>query len=688
VDGEDEDGNSPAAAQSIVHEQLVLPDALTDRLVEDQGVAFWSYDATTDRMTINDTYRRWLGLSEEEAAELTLDTLESVIHTPDRPAALARTERVLSGMDEESGGVFRVRSKDGRHMWLRSRFRGADPGPDGLPRRLVGSVLNVTPFLSGDVPQREISRSPNVRRQAAGARLAKMTDAVPVAIYEFMVDPTGAYSFPYVSRGFLAIHGVPDAPLPYPVEPVLANVHPDDLPAVEASIRASVKEMTRWHAVYRLRRDDAEIWVEGVSNPEVLDDGSILYTGYVHDVTERRLREFEIKAAREAAEQANHAKIRFLSTLSHELRTPLNGLLGMAQVLSTRLQDSQHSDAVVTILNAGRDVVSLIDELMDMSRIDSGSMRIDQRTFDLVELVRQVIDEMQPRAREGRIGLERRMPPHMPGWRVGDPLRIRQILRNLISNAIKYTDTGRVRIAVRAVGAAGSQIRFDVVDSGRGMSRAERECIFDPFFQGDGDGSSKTPVAGGLGLGLAIVKQLTSLMGGTISVASAPGLGTAMSVTLPLPLSSGPLRQTALAPARRTLKDTTPDLSGRLLLADDNPVNLRVLEAFLAPTDLQLEFATDGLDALDLFTGGSFDAVLLDIQMPGMDGTAAMRAMKAWEMERERRPVPIFAITGNVLPNQVTEYLEAGFDEVVAKPVRRDHLLKILALYLRTPSPA
>jgi signal transduction histidine kinase len=367
-----------------------------------------------------------------------------------------------------------------------------------------------------------------------------------------------------------------------------------------------------------------------------------------------------LAGALQRAQAGDRAKSAFVANISHEIRTPLNGVLGMAQIMSTGDLDATQRGRLEVIRQSGDTLLALLDDVLDLAKIESGKLEIHDERFDLQQLVERVGKAFSGSAASKDIALTTRIGPGLEGvWR-GDPLRLRQILGNLLSNAIKFTAEGSVTLQATAT-AHGAE--FCVTDTGIGVSPSEAELIFAKFEQAD---ATTTRKFGGSGLGLAICRELAQAMGGGIEVQSQPGLGSVFTLRLPLRRADPQDESAPISLVDRA----APSGALRLLAAEDNPVNQMVLRALLEPLGCDLTLVEDGRAAADLvMEGRKFDLVLMDIHMPRMNGVEATQAIRAHEIAQRRRRTPILALTANVLSHQLAEYRAAGMDGHVAKPI-------------------
>ena len=383
-----------------------------------------------------------------------------------------------------------------------------------------------------------------------------------------------------------------------------------------------------------------------------------------------RLRFLNERIAREresallAAERTSEVKSQFLANMSHEIRTPLNGILGMAQLLAaSKLDEDQHFQLDM-VRRSGEHLLVLINDILDLSRIEAGKINFERTAFELRKAVSEVTSLLAPVAAGKGLALDVALAADAPAWVNGDAARVKQVLHNLLGNAIKFTRQGRVRIEVaRARGGEDGLLSFDISDTGPGIPQEYLESVFEPFRQLESP-SAKSP--GGSGLGLAISRQLAHAMGGDIRCESKPGAGTTFRFTARLPETAA--LADASAPQAGAHKGPAHKLAGRVLLAEDNEVNALVAKMMLESMGLEVKLVDNGRTALEQAIAGNFDIVLMDCQMPEMDGFEATRRIRDHERVTGRKRMPIVALTASAIRGDRERCLEAGMDDYLSKP--------------------
>lgn len=395
--------------------------------------------------------------------------------------------------------------------------------------------------------------------------------------------------------------------------------------------------------------------------------------------------------AQNAIAAASDAKSEFLARMSHEIRTPLNGVLGMAQALAAEADmKPAHQRSLAVIRQSGESLLVILNDILDLSKVEAGRLELEKIEFDLGETVRSAQDTFASQAAAKGVAFRLDLDPRAVGTYLGDPTRVRQILCNLLSNAVKFTDRGQIELSVAW---RNEVLEMVVSDSGIGIAAPDIPRLFSRFQQVD---SSTTRRYGGTGLGLSICRELAELMGGAIEVESTPGVGARFTVLLPLRRLGDPEvslldPETIEERSAAALAEGGPPL--KVLVAEDNPVNQLVIQTLLDQIGIHPDLVGDGAAAVEAWRAAPYDLILMDVQMPVMDGVAAARAIRLAEGAEGRPRTPIIALTANAMQHQVAEYLAAGFDGHVAKPIDASRLYETLAAVaaaapVREPAPA
>lgn len=449
-------------------------------------------------------------------------------------------------------------------------------------------------------------------------------------------------------------------------------IHPGDHRLIEKDRQIlRTGEITSEKRPYRYRRlDGTEFRGLGSATAITWDDSHAVLV-VVHDITAQLERNAEIDAARHAADDANRAKSEFLASMSHEIRTPLNGILGMANVLRDGDLDAKQRKQLGIILESGGLLLTLLNDILDLSKIEAGGLELETLDFDLTTLLDSLLDIWSAKAAEKDLGYVHSTGPLAAPTLLADPTRIRQILFNLVSNAVKFTAAGDVRVQVEQTRMPDGQYetRFEVSDTGEGIAPESLDTLFSKFTQAD---SSVTRRHGGSGLGLSISKKLVEAMGGRIGVDSTPGEGSTFWFTLVSPEGD----------AANTIDDLEPTEPGRetqsleILVAEDNKVNQVVIRAMLEKAGHSITIAENGLEAVRAAEGGVYDVILMDIHMPEMDGVSATRTIR--RIDGPHGQVPIVALTANAMKGNREEFVRNGMDDYVSKPIDPEKLTAAL----------
>ncbi len=424
----------------------------------------------------------------------------------------------------------------------------------------------------------------------------------------------------------------------------------------------------------RMEGGDLQARIPPIPIPEIAVVGEAF-----NDMASRVLaREADLKEAHALADGAARAKAAFLATMSHEIRTPMNGIIGLTDLtLLTPLSNEQRG-YLQLVKSSADNLLVILNDILDYSKIDAGKLTLEAVPVNPREMAPQILALFASRANDRGIALRSELDPRLPERLIADPVRLRQILSNLISNAVKFTERGHVLLRIERLDGdeAQARVRFEVEDTGIGIAPDKLRHVLEPFTQAD---DSITRLYGGTGLGLAICTNLIRLMGGELTVVSTPGAGSRFGFTLSLPLAPAAVAET---PARAPAPAPQGDGTRRILAAEDSPVNQALIRAILGKSGYGFVIVDDGQAAVDACAAERYDLILMDMQMPHLDGLAATACIREAEARAGGRRIPIVALTANAFEEDRERCLKAGMDDFLAKPFHKDALLEIIRRHL------
>ncbi|SCA55331.1 putative Multi-sensor hybrid histidine kinase [Candidatus Terasakiella magnetica] len=424
-----------------------------------------------------------------------------------------------------------------------------------------------------------------------------------------------------------------------------------------------------------VKKDGSTVFIELSINQMDVASDDVKYVTIINDITRRKRDEIRLNEALEKANLASRAKSDFLATMSHEIRTPMNGIIGTADLLQTTPLDDEQKTYVETICGSGDALLTIINDILDYSKIEAGQLSLENVLFDLDKLVQGVVNLLKTRAVEKNISLSVDIERETLGAYHSDPGRLRQVLLNLVGNAIKFTHDGGVKIIVSQQGEG--HLMFVVQDSGIGIPIENQDMVFDSFSQADG---SITRKYGGTGLGLAICKKIVHLMGGEIGVHSIIGEGSRFWLSLPLVKQEKQCAPSSQRPIMQNRVNSASTKSLKVLVAEDNDVNKEIVRMYLEKLGHRHALVETGLEALNLVQQETFDLILMDMQMPVMDGVTATQEIRKLSMEA--KDIPIVALTANAMQEDRDKCHDAGMDGFIPKPIKLKDLEEVLKAYV------
>ncbi|MDR2350675.1 MAG: PAS domain-containing protein [Deltaproteobacteria bacterium] len=669
-------------------DELTLQQERLDAVIDAASLGTWDWNLQTGEVVYNRRWAETIGCQLEEL-DPTVKTWENAVLPPDLAKANAAVDEHCRGLTPFYQAEFRMRHKDGSLIWAQDRGRVVSHDERGKPLRLMGVMLDVT-------------RQKNIERS-----FAEKNEQLELV---FKAAKIGAYDWD-IAKGVIKFNDVYLEMLGYATEEIEGTleewesfVHPDELEATNAALDKALSPDNTQEEMYaaeiRMRHKDGHyVWTYDFGRVVERDErgNALRMVGGHFDFDEKkrleleyqamREQERELRLARDIAVEGTRAKSEFLANMSHEIRTPMNAIIGLTHLLLQMDLSEILSDYVQRIETAAQALLRIINDILDFSKIEAGKLEMEQTEFYLGDIITGTSVLLSERAREKGLRFKTNLPGDLPARLTGDPVRLGQILNNLASNAVKFTSEGGVdiNVSVREEDPVGGTVLlcFEVVDTGIGLTPEQAAGLFNAFTQAD---TSTTRKYGGTGLGLTISKRLAEMMGGEIWCRSEFNKGSTFGFTARFKLPARAAGGEKARPAKKTESEDLELLKGirgaKILLTEDNEVNQLVASRILSNAGFEVKIAGNGWEAVRMVQEEDFDLVLMDIQMPEMDGLTATKMIRS--MPRFSS-LPIVAMTAHAMSGDREMSLAAGMNDHVNKPINLRELYQALLKWVRHP---
>lgn len=602
----------------------------------------WDWNLRTNEIFRSLRWKEMLGYQDTEIRN-TLDEWRSLVHPEDLERVTEVVNAHLAGKTPYYQSEHRMRCKDGHYKWILDRGK-AIWDETGKPIRVVGS--------HSDISERKWAEE---ALRKSEEKLRKITALVPGMVYQFGVSPNNRYFLTFASDGSTELFELTPEAVVEDVERIFARVKPEQLPAFREAIEASRQQLSEFSFdfVY-LCPSGQEKWVRVHSLPQAIEDGNVIWNGIAWDISRDKQREDELKVAKLQAEAANQAKSEFLANMSHEIRTPMNAILGFCQLLQRCIDEPRARNYLNIVVASGKTLLALINDILDLSKIEAGKLELCYEPVDLRWLINEIQTLFSHRACQKNLFLLVDIDERLPEMIIFDEVRLRQILFNVVGNAIKFTEQGQVKMTVTLEKPPSSlnlpatiDLIIEVEDTGIGIEPEEQFRIFESFTQQEGQSNRKY---GGSGLGLAITKRLTQMLGGTIQLDSQPNQGSTFTFRFrEVEITKG--TEIPLIPVE-TDDDLDQFAPATILAVDDVSSNLDLLKGYFYQTHHTLMVAHSGQEAIALTHRHSFDLIFLDLLMPEMNGYEVIKFLKN---NPQTQSIPIIIVTASSLQSEETQ---------------------------------
>ncbi len=630
--------------------------------IDGTGAGLWDWNIRDNTVYYSSSWKQNLGYEDTEIAQ-NFNEWQSRVHPDDLEMVTALLQQHMEGKTAVYESEIRLRHKQGHYISFIDRGKITHRDKNGTPLRMTGIVFNISELKEA---QQKLAESES-RWNAA-------LEGSEFGVWEWDLEHNSIYFSPKLKE----LYGYKDDELHPTPEFWISTCHPDDFEISRSALQEHLDNKTPNFISDRrvLHRDGHYRWFQSRGQVIRRDTNGkpLRVIGSVIDITERKKLEEELIKAKNAAEANVKTKRRFLANISHEIRTPMHAIMGIAEQLKqTPLNEKQ--DYYLAVINeSSRALLDLINDVLDISKIEEGKIKIDQVPFNLREIVQHVHQLFLESTDRKGLNYTLEFDERLNHYFSGDPSRIRQVLMNILSNAVKFTESGSVSLCCRLLSRTGNLhiMSFECTDTGIGMNEDMKKRLFQDFSQEDDSFERKY---GGSGLGLAITHELVQLMGGTIRILSEKNKGTTVNIVLSLPVSAD---QTVPVNEPMPANDAEPLSHLRVLVAEDNSFNRLLIQIMLTNNDIQFDMADNGLQAVEMASRGNYDLILMDIQMPEMNGVDATKRIRQF-----RGPdTPIIAITANAVLEELDSYMKEGLTDYLTKPFDEKRLIQKIREHL------
>ena len=642
--------------RKIAEERLQESQKKLELVINASGAGIWEWSIPEDRIIVSDNLVRLLGFDHKDEVPNSFHRWLEFSHPDDINTIVKETTDFIQGKTDLLETGYRFIKKNGELLWVTIHGVTVKHSMDGKPLLIVGSFFDVTERKQAELKLKETEE-----------RLQAAIEGIDAGVYEWNLEKQEYY----YSDTTYKIFNISKDTLPPNWRPYETLTHPDDIERITTAVKLLCEKGEKISISYRLQKGkDQYIWIEDHAIPVAFhaDGTPSRVVGSFLDITNEKENEERIRQALTAAEESAKAKQRFLANITHELRTPMQAIIGIGEQLTKRVEPGERK--LVDVLNdSSQFLLGIINDLLEMTKIDEGKLKLEVQAFNLAETIRNIYSVLSQKAEEKRLYFQLTIDDKINNHSLfkGDELRVKQILVNIIGNALKFTNTGGIKIGVCMIEEKGNDVVIEIKcdDTGIGINPNMLQKVYDEFTQEDESFARKY---GGSGLGLSITRKLTELMGGTIHIESEKDKGTHVTICLPMSRDIADQTNHALPTEAEALSLLQ---NKRFLLVDDNKFNRLVISIILDKYHLQYDEAENGNEALDKLKANKYDLVLMDIQMPEKDGLEATREMR----EVLKLTTPVLIMTAQGFSEDIENLKRRGVNDVIFKPFKEQAFL-------------